>query len=70
MFRQLANEAATQLLAIGLRAEEESGSLDQAMKRPLVSDSSKTLDDLVKEHVATIGENIRVRRWISFQLNI
>lgn len=38
------------------------------LKQPFIKDASKTVEDVVKEVTAKIGENIRVRRFIRFEL--
>lgn len=38
------------------------------MKQTFIKDSSKTIEQLVKEAIAQTGENIRIRRFARFQL--
>lgn len=38
------------------------------LEQPFVKDPDKTIGDLVTERVATIGENIQVRRFVRYQL--
>ena len=38
------------------------------LRQPYIRDTDKTVADLLKELVATIGENCRVRRFVRFQL--
>lgn len=54
--------------------EEEFGSRDEAFKQvvlleqPFIKDAKKTIDDLVKEGIAKLGENIVIRRFSRFEL--
>ncbi|MCH8087180.1 MAG: translation elongation factor Ts [Chloroflexi bacterium] len=38
------------------------------LEQPFVKDTDKTVDDVVKEAIATIGENISVRRFTRYEL--
>lgn len=38
------------------------------MNQPFVKDPDKTIDKMVKEQIATIGENISVRRFVRFEM--
>jgi elongation factor Ts len=38
------------------------------LRQAFIKDSSKTIDDLVKETIAATGENIRIRRFTRFEL--
>ena len=38
------------------------------LEQPFVKDPDKTVEDLVKEKIAKIGENIQVARFVRFQL--
>lgn len=54
--------------------EKEFGSRDDALKQvvlleqPFIKDAKKTVDDLVKEGIAKLGENIVIRRFSRFEL--
>ena len=37
------------------------------LEQPYVRDSDKTVEELIKEKIATIGENIQVRRFVRFE---
>jgi elongation factor Ts len=76
-FKELAHEIAMQIAAMnpsrigdeptdgdGLPPESDSPLLDQAYIR----DNSKTMRDLVKQGMASFGENIVVRRIMRFEL--
>ncbi len=38
------------------------------LEQPWIKDSTKTIDDLIKEYITKLGENIRVRRFCRFQV--
>jgi elongation factor Ts len=38
------------------------------LEQPYIKDDSKTVKDLVKETIASLGENIKVRRFIRYIL--
>ena len=38
------------------------------MNQPFVKDPDKTIDQMVKEQIATIGENISIRRFVRFEM--
>ena len=38
------------------------------MNQPFVKDDSKTIETLLKEMIARIGENISIRRFVRFEL--
>ena len=38
------------------------------LRQPYIRDDEKTVGELLKEHVATIGENIQVRRFVRWEL--
>ena len=46
------------------------GSLEETvlMKQPFIKDGSRTIEQLVKEAIASTGENIRIRRFTRFEL--
>ena len=37
-------------------------------EQPFVRDEKRTIGDLVKEHIASLGENIVVRRYVRYEL--
>jgi len=53
-FRKLAHELALQISAMAPLTVEE------LLKQPYIKDESKTVDDLVKDVSARVGENVRV----------
>ena len=38
------------------------------MEQVFIKDSDKTITDLINENIATIGENINIRRFVRFEL--
>jgi elongation factor Ts len=77
-FKQLVHDVAMQIAGIPTTlaiTEEElpkdaEGSVEETvlLKQAFIKDSSKTIEDLVKETIATTGENIRIRRFTRFEL--
>ena len=59
-FKNLAHEVAMQVAAMDPKDVEE------LSKQEYIRDSSKTIDDLIKEIIAKVGENIVIRRFIRF----
>ena len=77
-FKQLVHDVAMQIAGIpttlaiteeDLPADAE-GSVEETvlLKQSFIKDSSKTIEDLVKEAIAQTGENIRIRRFTRFEL--
>ena len=61
-FKNLAHEVAMQIAAMDPKDVEE------LSKQEYIRDSSKKIDDLVKEVIAKVGENIKISRLIRFEL--
>lgn len=61
-FKNLAHEVAMQVAAMDPKDVEE------LLKQEYIRDSSKKIDDLVKETIAKLGENIVVKRFMRFEL--
>lgn len=61
-FKNLAHELAMQVAAMDPKDVEE------LLKQEYIRDNSKTIDQLVKEVIAKVGENIIVKRFIRFEL--
>ena len=38
--------------------------------QPFIKDSSKTIEDIITEAIAKVGENIKVRRFVRFELGL
>ena len=76
-FRELAHNLAMQVAAMDPQHLDESDLPDGEelnpqeaclMQQAFIRDPSKTIDDLLKETVGKLGENIRVRRFARFAL--
>jgi len=61
-FKNLAHEVAMQVCAMDPKDVEE------LLAQPYIRDESKTIEDLVKETISKVGENIQVKRFIRFEL--
>lgn len=61
-FKNLAHEVAMQVAAM------DPVDIDELLKQEYIRDSSKKIDDLVKETIAKLGENIVVKRFMRFEL--
>lgn len=61
-FKALAHEVAMQISAMDPKDVEE------LLKQPYIRDAGKTIEDLVKEAIAKLGENIVVKRFMRFEL--
>lgn len=74
-FRALAHDVALQVAAMNpTRLTAESPSPDGAesdvplLQQPFIKDSGRTIQDLVNEAIAKLGENVVVRRFARFEL--
>ena len=61
-FKNLAHELAMQVAAMNPATVEE------LLKQEYIRDSAKTVDELVRETIAKVGENIVVKRFMRFEL--
>lgn len=61
-FKSLAHEVAMQVAAM------DPSDVKELLKQEYIRDSSKKIDDLVKETIAKVGENIQVKRFMRFEL--
>ena len=61
-FQQLAQEVIMQIAAV------ESENVEDLLKQLYIRDESKTIDTLVKEVIAKVGENVRITRFARFAL--
>lgn len=61
-FKNLAHEVAMQVAAM------DPGNVEELLKQEYIRDAAKTVDQLVKETIAKIGENIVIKRFIRFEL--
>lgn len=77
-FRTLAHDIAMQVAATNPHAVSGAGvsgtvnSIDEddlpLVDQPFIKDPKRTIGDLINEHIATLGENIVVRRFVRFEL--
>ena len=63
-FKSLAHEVAMQVAAMDPKDVEE------LLKQEYIRDASKTINDLVNETIAKVGENIQVKRFMRFELGV
>lgn len=61
-FKNLAHELAMQVSAMN------PADVDELLKQPYIRDAGKTVEELVKETLAKLGENIVVKRFMRFEL--
>ncbi len=61
-FQQLAKELAMQVAAMN------PGSLEALMDQPNIRDASKNIQEVIREVIAKVGENIVLRRFVRFEL--
>lgn len=61
-FRNLAHEVVMQIAAM------DPGNIEELLKQEYIRDAAKTVDQLVKETIAKVGENIIIRRFMRFEL--
>ena len=61
-FKNLAHEVAMQVAAMDPKDVEE------LLKQDYIRDASRKIEDLVKEAIAKLGENIVVKRFMRFEL--
>lgn len=61
-FKNLAHEVAMQVAAM------DPAGVDELLKQEYIRDGSKTVDQLVKETIAKVGENIVIKRFMRFEL--
>lgn len=76
-FRQLARDVAMQVAAMNPqvvapedRKPEMEGSDEEVclVSQPFIRDASRTIGDLVRDTIARTGENVRVNRFVRFEL--
>jgi len=76
-FRNLAHNLAMQVAAMAplyiSRADLSPGASEEGeglvfLEQPFIKDESRTVQDLIRELISTVGENIRVRRFARFAL--
>jgi elongation factor Ts len=62
VFKELAHDLAMQVLAI---SPED---LSQLLASPFIKDESKTIEEYINSKIAILGENIKVGKFVRFQL--
>ncbi len=76
-FKLLAHDIAMQVAAMSPKyvdcndvPDEEQSGIEQVplLQQPFIKDPTKTIQELVKETIGKLGENIQVRRFIRFSL--
>lgn len=76
-FQQLGHDLAMQVAAMSplhtsIKDVPEGTDIDPAaaclLQQPFIKDPSKTIEDLVRQVIAKTGENIRVRRFVRYEL--
>jgi len=63
-FKKLTHELAMQVCAMDPKDVKE------LLAQPYIRDESKTVEDLVKETISKVGENIVVKRFMRFELGV
>jgi elongation factor Ts len=61
-FKQLAHNIAMQIASMNPK------DVDELMSQPFVKDQDLTIDELIKEYIGKLGENIKVERFTRFSL--
>lgn len=61
-FKNLAHEIAMQVNAINPK------DVKALLESPYIRDESKTIGDLIKEHIAKLGENIQIKEFKKFEV--
>lgn len=61
-FKNLAHEIAMQIAAM------DPADVDELLKQEYIRDGSKTVEDLLRETIVKVGENIQIKRFIRFEL--
>lgn len=75
-FKTLAHELAMQIAALAPKfisqddIKPENSSEDQSclLLQPYIRDPNKTVQDIINETIAKVGENIKIRRFVRFEL--
>ncbi|MBI2860899.1 MAG: translation elongation factor Ts [Chloroflexi bacterium] len=74
-FKELAHSLAMQIAAQAPRCvsreelpESAEPEVDCLLLQPFIRDPSRTIQDIITETIAKVGENIRVRRFVRYEL--
>ena len=62
LFGELAHECAMHIAAM------DPQNIQELLEQPFIKDQNKTLEQLVTEYIAKLGENIRISRFNRFQI--
>ena len=62
IFRNLAHNLAMQIASMDPKDE------DELMKQPFIKDSSKTIEQVINSTIGQIGENIKVGRFVRYEI--
>lgn len=62
-FKQLANDLAMQVAAMGAESKED------LMAQSFIKDPEKTVESIIKEKIAKIGENIQIGQFVRFSIH-
>lgn len=63
-FQRLAHEMCLQIAAVGYEADDE----DSFLKQPWIKDETKTVKELIDEHIVKLGENIIIKRFVRYEI--
>ena len=61
-FRELAHNISMQIAAMG------PGSVEELLEQSYIKDDSQTIEELVKGVIAKLGENVKIERFIRYEL--
>lgn len=61
-FKNLAHDLAMQIAAT------DPSDIEALLEQPFIKDPNKTIGDLISEYIAKLGENIKVSRFIKYQM--
>ena len=61
-FKNLAHDLAMQIAAT------DPSDIEALLEQPFIKDPNKTIGDLISEYIAKLGENIKVSRFIRYQM--
>jgi elongation factor Ts len=61
-FQTLAHELAMQIAAMGPE------DIDELLEQPFIKDETQTVQDIVKEAIAEVGENINIERFARYEV--
>jgi len=62
-FRTLAKEIAMQIASMGPK------NIEELMKQPYIREPKKTIEDVLKLHIAKLGENIQIGEFVRFSID-